>query len=927
MSTSPNEPSLLNHQHRMQRQALLKHRGHGNQRLGGDVAWHLTFIWFLVVFLSGVSCGWATGRSQANAADILRTTLDNGLRLVIVRHPIAPVVTTVVNYLVGSNEAPEGFPGMAHAQEHMMFRGSPGLSASQLAAITASMGGLFDADTQQVVTQYFFTVPAEDLEVALRIEAIRMRGVLDSERLWSQERGAIEQEVAQDLSSPDYMFYTELLAAMFKGTPYAHDALGTRASFDQTTGAMLKAFYDTWYVPNNAILVIVGDVQPQKVLGEVKRLFGDIPRKPIPPRAPIRLQPITPQTFELNSDLPYGLAIIAFRMPGYDSPDYAAVEVLADVLNSPRSELGSLAAAGKVLQSGFSLSPLPKAGLGYAMAAFPKGGDAQAVIREVQEVLSRSVQNGISADLVAAAKRQARAESEFQKHAVSGLAMAWSQALAVEDRQSPEDEVRAIEQITVTDVHRAARHYLDPDHAIIAILTPKASGKPVAGKGFGGQERVAMQPSAEVTLPVWAHQALDRLSIPASSVQPVVSVLPNGLKLIVQPTSISDSVMVYGHINNQPALQVPNGKEGVDAVLEPLFAFGTTSHDRLALQKALDDIGAQASAGTTFQLQVLADQFEPSVQLLAENELHPALPESAFAIVRSQQAATVAGQLQSPEYLTQRTLQTALYPQHDPMLREATPATIASLTLQDVRDYYRSVFRPDQTTIVVIGKIDPERAKSVIERHFGPWEAVGPKPDILLPPVPLNPPATIAVPNASRVQTQVILAQTPGLTHTTPDYYALELGNHVLGGGFYATRLYRQLREQTGLVYHVSATLEANQTRSLYSIDYACDPDKVAEARVIAVRNVRDMQTQLVRADELRQAKAMLLRRLPLAESSLDSIANGLLARSALGLPLDEPSRAAAHYMALSAEQVRAAFQRWLHLDHLVEVSEGPVTP
>lgn len=261
------------------------------------------------------------------------------------------------------------------------------------------------------------------------------------------------------------------------------------------------------------------------------------------------------------------------------------------------------------------------------------------------------------------------------------------------------------------------------------------------------------------------------------------------------------------------------------------------------------------------------------------------------------------------------------------MLREATPATVSSLTPQDVRDYYRSVFRPDLTTIVVIGKVDGERAAAVIARYFGPWQAVGAKPDVLLPSVPLNAPSTVRVPNASRQQTQVILAEVPGVTRTTPDYYALVLGNHVLGGGFYATRLYRQLRQQTGLVYHVSAALEADQTRSLYSVGYACDPDRVAEARAIVARNLRDMQTQLVSAEELQQAKAMLLRRLPLAESSLGSIARGLISRSVLGLPLDEPTRAATHYVALTAEQVRAAFQRWLRPEHLVQISEGPITP
>ena len=159
--------------------------------------------------------------------------------------------------------------------------------------------------------------------------------------------------------------------------------LGTRPSFNKTTGAMLKNFHDTWYVPNNAILVIVGNIQPEKALAQVKKYFAHILVKKLPPRPNLQLEPVTPDTLQLKTDLPVGLAILSFRMPGYDSPDYAASQVLADILSSQRSNLYALVPQGKALSTSFDLNTLPKAGLGYAIAAFPKGSDAKTLMQKV----------------------------------------------------------------------------------------------------------------------------------------------------------------------------------------------------------------------------------------------------------------------------------------------------------------------------------------------------------------------------------------------------------------------------------------------------------------------------------------------------------------------------------------------------------------
>ena len=859
---------------------------------------------------------------------VLRATLANGLRVVIVRNTLAPVVATSVNYLVGSDEAPAGFPGTAHAEEHMMFRGSPGLTADQLADIGSVVGGDFNANTREGMTQYLFTVPAEDLDVALHIEALRMRAVLDTAAEWKEERGAIEQEVAQDLSEPSYLLFAKLRARMFAGTPYEHDALGTRPSFEKTTAQMLKGFHDTWYAPNNAILVIAGDVEPGATLTLVHQLFSDIPSKKLPPKPAVHLRAVQPLSFTVDTDRPSGTLMIAMRTPGPRDADFAALEVLSDVLSNKRFELYGLVPQGRALGAEFGLDPLPEAGLAYAALTFTSGEDPKALEAEVRAILARVAHEGVPAELVAAAKLQERSAAQFQRNSIPELAAVWSDALALYGLSSPDEDLARIEQVTVADVNRVARQYLDLDHAVTGAMVPRGSGPPVASRGgFGGRESISLGEAHPTALPSWANKALQRLQVPESTLHPVVSTLPNGLSLIVQTADVSDTVSVFGHIRNRPETEENAGEEGVAQVLDRLLTYGSEHLDRVAFQQALDDIGGREHAGTDFAVQVLTDHFERGVELLADNQLHPALPDKALEIIRGQVALGVAARNTSPGFLTQRSLRAALYPPDDPSLRMSTPETVRALTPTAVRGYYTRVFRPDLTTIVVIGKVDPRNAREVIGRYFGNWSASGPKPPIDLPPVPANGPGTVVVPDASRVQDRVVLAQNLALTRLDPDYYPLALGNAVLGGSFYSTRLSVDLRKKAGLVYSVESVLQSGRTRSVYLVEYASDPQNVARAANMVAREITNMQSGPAGADELTRVKACLLRQLPLSEAGLDEIARALLARTDLGLPLDEPTRAAERYIALDAAAVQEAFRKWLRPQDLVRVSMGPPPP
>lgn len=859
-----------------------------------------------------------------SSAQVVRATLPNGLRVVIVPDRLAPVVTTQLNYLVGSAEAPEGFPGTAHALEHMMFRGSKGLDKDQLAAVGARLGGSYNAFTTEDVTRYFYTAQAKDLPVLLKIEALRMSGLTISQADWEKERGAIEQEVSRDLSSPAYRYIEQLQSILFAGTPYAHDALGTRPSFDKTDAALLRAFYEKWYAPNNAILVIAGDINPVTTLEQVREIFGPIPKKVVPKPQTIKPVPAPPRTLSFPTDYPVGFATLAYPMPGRTAQDFATADILSDVLSSQRGALYDLVPQGKALMAGFEYAPKKHAGFGLALAAFPKGGDANKMLAELRGVLEKIRKEGVPAELVEAAKRREVAQLQFSANSVSGLAETWSDALAFRGLDSPGDAVAAYEAVTPEAVNKLATTLLDPAHAVTAVLVPESSGKAVAGKGFGGAESFATAPDKPVKLPDWAEKALMQLEKPEPSQQPYVTKLANGVQLIVWPAHVGHTVQVSGQVRQKPDLQEPAGKEGVSSVVEELFSFGTTGHDRLAFRKALDDIPAWEEAGGSFSLAVQTPDFEKGMALLAENELHPAFPEQAFQVVRAQSAQAQGGVLQSPGYLFERAIEKALVPPKDPVLREATPKSIMSISHDDVVKYYHQAWRPDLTTIVITGDITPEKAKAVVEKEFGGWKADGPMPNLDLPTVPLNKPSRANVPDKSSVQDEVVLAQNLGLQVSNPDHFLLQLGNEVLGGGLFSSRLYRDLRVKTGYVYSVSSAFSWSRTRANYSISYGADPDKVGKARVAAVQDLKGMQEAPPTADELSLAKASLLRSLPLRHASLAAIANEYLNLTQLGLPLDTADRAAQAYYNASGAEVQAAFKKWLRADGMAEIVKGP---
>ncbi|HTX59933.1 MAG TPA: pitrilysin family protein [Verrucomicrobiae bacterium] len=860
--------------------------------------------------------------TRAAGVTVTRATLSNGLQVVVVHNPLAPVVTTMLNYRVGSDE--QWVPGLAHATEHMMFRGSKTMSSSQLMETIGITGGDFDADTQSGVTQFFFTVPSQYLDIALRIERARATGLSMAQDQWNQERLAITQEVTQDNSNVFYRLFQKMQDRIVGGTPYAKNTLGTVQDFAHNVNSpQLRRFYSLWYHPNNAIYVIVGDVDGPATVAEVKKLFGDIPAAKLPARPAVHLQPVHGALYHDVSDQPFTAVLLGYRMPGYDSPDYAAGQIAIDVLNNPRSDFGSLPYTGKALFAQFIAQSYPKVSIGIAAGGVPVTTKPETIDQTMRAVIDGYVKNGVPQDLVDAAKLREVAQQEFAGNSIQGLADQWSDALAVAGLQSPDEMISRFEKVTTADVDRVIRQSLQNSNVIAAYAVPKNAGSASAG-GEMAKEENAIPPSEHQPLPSWAQSVLARLSVPQQTLSPYDMTLSNGVRLIVQPETITKTVVVAGQILDNPQVQEPAGQEGVADLTAQLMPFGTTTYGRVAFQAELDKIAASTSAGTQFGLQVLSDDFDRGVQLLADEELHPAFDAQAFAIAKPQFVGSLTGEETAPDHLAAVALAKALYPAGDPTQRFATPQSAASLTLDDVKAWYAAAYRPDLTTIVVIGDVNPQAAKAAFEKYFGGWTATGPKPNVYPPPVPANAPSEVNVPATGRVQSSVQLVETLPLLRTDPAWAPLQVANTVLTGGFYSSLLYHDLREVHGYAYSVESSIEGGKVRGSFSIDYACNPQNIIPAQGQIVTILQQLQQSPIAADRLLRAKALLMGDVPIRASSYDGVTRLLLNYAARDLPLDQGTLDAKAELAASPADVQAALAKYVRAKGFVRVVTGP---
>lgn len=867
--------------------------------------------------------------SAPQPSGVIQTTLANGMRVILLPNHLAPVATTVLEYGVGSND--DTIPGIAHATEHMMFRGTSDVSAAQFADIAARAGADYDAQTSNIDTVYYFTLPSSYVNVALRLEADRMTNASFSQSAWSEERGAIEQEVRAHESTPTAALMPQIRKALYGDTPYANDPVGTIEGFERMTAADIASFYHAWYHPNDATLVVGGDIDPVAVMATIRQLFDPIPLRPLPETAPIRTPALSATTINGGiAELPVPIVAFDYRFPPLGDPHYAAGLVLMQALDDQRSALHDLVVSGKVLAAFGFAGGVKEIGDGGLLAVGLPSQTPESLESALQSVLDQYRQSGLPDNLIAAAKAQLLSKQLYREDSIPGLTFSWSSALG-QGYRSPDDVYTAVAAVSASDVDAILDRYMNNALRATIVMRPKATATTPQATGATGTDDVSFPVDVEQALPTWAASYFLAPLRPPSASGTTFMRLKNGITLAVRRESMAPVVVLEGGVRSNTDLNEPIGKDGVADVTDTLMGWGTTTYDRNAYQAQLDAISASVNLGLGFSLKVPSANFDRGVALLANGMLHPAFPASAFVLVKSNTAKTMAASANEPSTLADLARLYALYPPGDKHRRHETAASISRIQLPDVRKWYDFAFRPELTTIAVVGDVTPAQAKSTVEKYFGAWRVAGRFPQFIYPPVrwPQGRKAsTVTVTSTVARQSDVTLTQPLSVRRESAEATAaLELANTILSGENTASLLYQDVRSSSGYVYSIDSSMDIGSTSSTFTIDFASDPRNVGKAQAAALGVIERMRAHPLPPQELQRAKALLLAQRVLPMDSYDGLASDLYDNAANGWTGSDEHDYWVRMLAITPGELRDAMRRYVNVRHFSRVIVAPKSP
>ncbi len=854
--------------------------------------------------------------------DIRTATLPNGLHVYLKPVPGSPVVSTLVAYKVGSADEDLAHTGLSHYLEHLMFKGTDKIHPGDIDRLTLINGGENNANTSEDMTVYFFEFAADRWQVALGLEADRMRNLrIDAAHEFEQEKGAVINELMRDEDQPWDLEYKAIVPLLFgKTNPYGHPVIGEREHVRAATAKVIKAHYDKWYYPNNAALVVCGGFDPDQALARIKELFGPIPKGDLPPRKVARpVERDAPVHKDIPSKFPVARLILGFNTVRIGDPDFYALELLQAVLTNGKTgrlykELVEGKEIARTVDSSNSAGRYP-GWFGIQVELLDRTSNERARAEKlVLDVLAKLAEQPVSDTELKRVKRVLLASLVFSRESVLGLGDSIARGVTTNNLDYLRTYFQRIEAVTAPELQAVVKKYFDPQKRV-AVWSVPGEG-PSGRRKAGGLPRRADKPDVAPGGDTDWLKGAERV------------VLPNGLTLLLKENRRLPIVVADASVRDV-RLHEPADRSGIATLTGRMLSEGTTRHTGPQIAEMIENVGGSlALGGSGGSVKVLSPDRHLGLSLLFECLSEANFPREAFQRKQAQQLSQIRAMEQEPETRAAMLYQHLVYGKH-PFSRPEIGAhdTVARLTPEECADFYHQLFVPDNTTVAIVGDFDSREVKDEVTRLTADW-----KPRPVTPvktPEVTRPEAftekIVSMPSAAQLH---FFMGHVGVRRDSPDYYKLLVMDYVLGTGpGFTDRLSARLRDREGLAYTVNANITGSATTQpgVFTCYIGTDASNFARVKKEFLEELRRIRAEPPSAREVEDAKKYLIYRLPFQYTTNDRIAAQLLyvERYHLGFHYPEDYRKAV--AAVTPAEVQEVARKYLDPDHMILVAAGAI--
>ncbi len=878
----------------------------------------IIFILLVVINLQSLYC---KEQNMINSLDApINSTkeykLKNGLKIIIREDSSAPLFSQTIFYKIGAINDKESFTGAAHFLEHMQFNGTQTRPKGMIAEEMEKRGATFNAATSNDYTMYYLTLPSgkDNLEFAMGLEADRMRNSIINEEEIQREKQVILSELSGGENNPITILYRETLKEIFPNHPYGDPIIGWRKDVSSIKAIDLKEHYDDYYQPDNAVLVIAGDIKTQEVLEEAEKTFGNIPSTSI--NRKIRASRHNIETsnhgIEIFAPSESKAVLFAWQCPSFINKDYIALSMLSSILtkgNLSRLEK-KIVDTGKAANINSSVRQGIDPFVFSILATTSKEGDLDEITKITLKEIKTIRENGISNEELERVK--AKAETSFlfglEDPSEITLQLGFFELISGDWKRtfSWVDELKSINQ---EDIKRVANLYLTDDKLFLSKLINSNSNEIKINK--------TQKPFEE-----------NLFKAKQKGIQAKEITFKNGLKLILRENENVPVISIHGTIDAGEIYENKKQNYAVATLTAMMLDRGTENLNRNNISSILENMGAsiEFSADTeviNLEAQSRSSDKEKLISLIAQELRKPLFAEEEFVKLKTQLLLQLEQSRDDLDYLGKIAFNQLLYSENHPYYELSINEQIEklkALSIKDLKEFYKAYYEPKRIILVISGDFANDEMTNLIAEYFGDWTNTNTAKDFNIPNVEIKKTQeTKIIEVAGKSQANIIIGHAGVINRKDKDFYALLVANDILGGGSTLTsKLGKEIREKKGLVYSVYSRFNAYRGAGSFKINLGTNPKNIDEAITSAKEIIKAFLLGDISDEEITRAKnyrkgAFIAHNLV----SNANVASALNLYAILGLDLNTINDYPKIIDSLTKEEIISAAKKYIYPDNL----------